>query len=106
MKQFSTESDSFNIALRVGYTLSAFDQLARYLSAIPGRKNLLWFSGSFPLAIEPQFDLKNPYKSARDFSRQVERTANLLALPAWRSIPSMRKGSFHRLSCRLPSPAV
>jgi VWFA-related protein len=79
MKKFSTESESFNIALRVGYTLSAFDQLARYLSAIPGRKNLLWLSGSFPLAIEPQFDLKNPYQSVRDFSQQVERTANLLA---------------------------
>jgi VWFA-related protein len=79
MKQFSAEFDSFTIALRVGYTLSAFDQLARYLSAIPGRKNLLWLSGSFPLAIEPQSDLKNPYQSARDFSQQVERTANLLA---------------------------
>jgi VWFA-related protein len=78
MKQFNAESDSFNIALRVGYTLSAFDQLARYLSAIPGRKNLIWLSGSFPLAIEPQPDLKNPYQSARDFSQQVERTANLL----------------------------
>jgi hypothetical protein len=41
-------------------------------------KTSFWLSGSFPLAIEPHFDLKNPYRSARDFSQQVERTANLL----------------------------
>jgi hypothetical protein len=29
-------------------TFEAMQQLARYLSAIPGRKNVIWFSGSFP----------------------------------------------------------
>jgi len=32
----------------VGTTLAAFRQLARYLSAIPGRKNLIWLSAAFP----------------------------------------------------------
>jgi len=32
----------------VATTLGAFRQLARYLSAIPGRKNLIWLSASFP----------------------------------------------------------
>jgi VWFA-related protein len=92
LQQFSAEFESFNTALRVGYTLSAFDQLARYLSAIPGRKNLIWLSGSFPLAIEPQPDLKNPYQSARDFSQQVERTANLLAAARVAVYPIDAKG--------------
>jgi VWFA-related protein len=35
--------------LRAVDTLGALNQLAHYLSAIPGRKNLIWFSGSFPL---------------------------------------------------------
>ena len=38
---------------RVRLTLDAFDLLARYLANIPGRKNLVWFSGSFPLELDP-----------------------------------------------------
>ena len=38
---------------RVRYTLDAMDQLARYLANLPGRKNLIWFSGSFPLSVLP-----------------------------------------------------
>jgi VWFA-related protein len=34
-------------------TLDAFNLLARYLGNIPGRKNLVWFSGSFPLDLDP-----------------------------------------------------
>ena len=38
---------------RIGITLSAFQQLARYLSAYPGRKNVIWVSGSFPIVLFP-----------------------------------------------------
>ncbi len=92
MQQFSAESDSFNIGLRAGYTLTAFDELARYLSAIPGRKNLIWLSGSFPLAILPQPDLKDPYRSAQNFSQQIARTANLLATARVAVYPIDAKG--------------
>jgi VWFA-related protein len=34
-------------------TLVAVQQLARYLSLIPGRKNLIWFAGTFPVAFDP-----------------------------------------------------
>jgi len=36
------------MASRGQYTLGAMRQIARYLSGMPGRKNLIWFSGSFP----------------------------------------------------------
>lgn len=39
--------------LRAHYTLDAFNTLAHYLAAFPGRKNLIWFSGSFPLNVLP-----------------------------------------------------
>ena len=32
-----------------------------YLSNLPGRKNLIWFSGSFPISILPDPSLKNPF---------------------------------------------
>jgi VWFA-related protein len=34
-------------------TLAAIEQLAQYLGAIPGRKNLIWFAGSFPISFDP-----------------------------------------------------
>ena len=34
-------------------TLQAFQQIARYLSAIPARKNLIWFSDNFPVSFFP-----------------------------------------------------
>ena len=43
-------------AARAQYELSALNQLARYLSGLPGRKNLLWFGGSFPLQFPPVGD--------------------------------------------------
>jgi len=39
---------------RIEMTLEALMQLARYLSGVPGRKNLIWFSGSFPILLGPE----------------------------------------------------
>jgi VWFA-related protein len=47
--QASTVDGTPQLNLRYRLTLSAFNTLARYLSNIPGRKNLVWFSGSFLL---------------------------------------------------------
>jgi VWFA-related protein len=43
-----------DMKLRVQITLEAMNQLARYLGGIPGRKNLIWFSGSFPVLFDPE----------------------------------------------------
>ena len=34
---------------RVEYTSNAFAQIARYTSGMPGRKNLIWYTGAFPI---------------------------------------------------------
>ena len=34
-------------------TFEAMNYIARYLAGIPGRKNLIWFSGSFPISVFP-----------------------------------------------------
>jgi hypothetical protein len=36
---------------RVDVTLDALVQISRFLSGLPGRKNLIWYSGSFPAGI-------------------------------------------------------
>ena len=53
VQQFEAEQESMQTQMRTQYTLDAFNALAHYLSNFPGRKNLIWFSGSFPLQIEP-----------------------------------------------------
>jgi VWFA-related protein len=79
LQQFQAEQGSFNVDMRVEYTLAAFDRLSRYLSGVPGRKNVMWLSGSFPISILPDPDLKNPQQAARDFSSAVQHTSRLLA---------------------------
>jgi hypothetical protein len=55
-------------------TLAALEQIARYLSAIPGRKNLIWFSGSFPMFID-----RGARTSRRDYGDDLRETDRLLA---------------------------
>jgi VWFA-related protein len=57
LQQFEAEQQSFQIQLRQRFTLDALNQLARYMAMLPGRKNLIWFSGSFPITILPDPDL-------------------------------------------------
>jgi VWFA-related protein len=42
---------------RIDATADALAAIARYVAALPGRKNLLWLSGSFPASILPSADL-------------------------------------------------
>ena len=57
LQEFEAEQQSFQLQLRARYTMDALNQLARYMSALPGRKNLIWFSGSFPINILPDPDI-------------------------------------------------
>jgi VWFA-related protein len=63
---------------RVVITMEAMQQLARYLSAVPGRKNLIWFSGSFPIALGPDPGNQS-LKNVRSYGEQVRATSDLLA---------------------------
>ncbi|MGO9085163.1 MAG: VWA domain-containing protein [Terriglobales bacterium] len=40
----------------VGLMVSAFRQIALYLDGLPGRKNIIWVSGAFPLDLFPHAD--------------------------------------------------
>jgi VWFA-related protein len=79
LKQFMGEQTASITDLRVNLTLEAFQQLAHYLSGIPGRKNVVWFSSSFPLTLFANQDLTDPSASQREFTDRVRKTARLLA---------------------------
>jgi VWFA-related protein len=48
------QRDERRLELRVTYTLDAIDALSKYLAGLPGRKNVVWFSASFPLDLAPK----------------------------------------------------
>jgi len=59
-------------------TLEALQQLGRYLSGIPGRKNVIWFSGSFPAGIVPDSELSDPFSGTANFQEEIRKTTDLL----------------------------
>lgn len=61
-----------NASRRVTITLNRLHQLVRYLSTIPGRKNVIWFAGSFPIDFFPERGLP------REYAGELQETANLL----------------------------
>jgi hypothetical protein len=79
LEQFETQQQSFQTMLRANYTLDAFNQLARYLSNLPGRKNLIWFSGSFPISILPDANSQDPFAAVATSEDEFRATVNLLA---------------------------
>ncbi len=68
LQSFLRENTGFQDDVRVRITLQAFEQLAQYLEGIPGRKNVIWFSSSFPISITEGVTGEN-----------LAHTANLLA---------------------------
>ena len=80
MRQFDAQQAEFSgLQLRAKYTLDAMNEIARYLAIIPGRKNLIWFSGSFPLDILPDATISNPFAVMASSEDEFRDTVNLLA---------------------------
>ncbi len=64
---------------RAGVTLDSMMQLARYLSGIPGRKNVVWLSGSFPVALSAIANSGDHSLDNLNFSSKIKLVTNLLA---------------------------
>ena len=79
MQQFAAEITAFQVDQRVKMTLDAMQQLARCLSGIQGRKNLIWFSGSFPIALTPDASLNSPFSIIRNYADEIKETSDLLS---------------------------
>jgi VWFA-related protein len=79
LRQFESETGAMETLLRPQYTLDALNTLAHYLAAFPGRKNLLWFSGSFPLNPLPAPTLARPSDAAATDQEELHETLSLLS---------------------------
>jgi VWFA-related protein len=75
-EEFLAEEEGARSGDRVVMTLQAFQALARYLSQFPGRKNVMWVSGTFPLSFFPE---TNPRGVPRkEYRSEIRQTADLL----------------------------
>jgi VWFA-related protein len=70
LSQFLTEGHYAQASDREHRTLQNLQQLATFLGGFPGRKNLVWLSGTFPLALFGQTEMR--------FEADVKKTINLL----------------------------
>ena len=75
--------DAMQVNRRALITTDGFAALANYLKATPGRKSLIWLSGSFPLSFianeRTNADTANASPVMNTYSELVRKTANLLA---------------------------
>ena len=69
---------NFKTANRTRMTLEAISGIARYLAAVPSRKNLIWFAGDFPIVIFPKFDQRMEAQDNVISIKEIQKTADLL----------------------------
>jgi VWFA-related protein len=72
-----------NFGARASMTFEALAYLGHYLAGVPGRKNLIWFAGSFPVVVFPRAEQlagleKNP--GLPGYLDRVKMTANLFTI--------------------------
>jgi len=79
LSRFKADVMTFQTDIRVQITLDALRQLAHSLDGFPGRKNLIWISGSFPIDLSPNPGSNNPFWTQRDYRQQLQQVDDLLA---------------------------
>jgi VWFA-related protein len=73
-EQQGTDTDD-----RSAVTIDSLMLLARYLSGIQGRKNVVWLSGSFPISLVAAASSNSPSLDNRNYTAKIKRVTNLLA---------------------------
>jgi VWFA-related protein len=73
VKQYLGEETAFKTGSRSELTLQAFQHLARYLSGIPARKNVIWFADTFPISFMPEDKIHTPRHQ-----EHVQQTSDML----------------------------
>ena len=63
IQRFEKENYASNMDMRVHLTADALMSLAHNVAGYPGRKNLLWLSSSFPIALNPELAVSSVAQS-------------------------------------------
>src|SRR2546425_3933146 len=80
LQRFEREQYASSMDIRVKLTLDALRVIARHVSGYPGRKNLIWLSSAFPLAITPDANLTMvaKFSGIRNYSDDLTAVASAL----------------------------
>lgn len=80
LQRFEREQYAESMDIRVKITLDALRVIARHVSGYPGRKNLIWLSSAFPLAITPDANLTMVarFSGIRNYSDDLAAVASAL----------------------------
>jgi VWFA-related protein len=79
LQQFQGQQAGFEHNERVLLTLESLQQIARYLSGVPGRKNLIWFVGSFPHCLAAMTSETGLTNGGCPYDEQFKKTVDMLA---------------------------
>jgi VWFA-related protein len=86
LKNMQVEESSYLLDRRVDLTAEALQEIARFLIGLPGRKNLIWLSGSFPEGIIPNAGVngqdpqtgREEFEATRNYSSDIVAATDLL----------------------------
>ncbi len=86
LTNMETAESSYLLDQRVNLTAEALQQIARFLVGLPGRKNLLWLSASFPAGVIPDSGAngrdpisgQNEFSPNRNYSDTIREATDLL----------------------------
>ena len=95
LAQFQAEQDASRNDLRARITLDALNEIGSYLSSLRGRKNLIWFSGSFPLHLFPDADSGGSFAQIRDYTTEVRQMTDSLTSNQVAIYPVDARGLFN-----------
>lgn len=79
LTEFEAEQQTFQRDLQVRLTIDAMQELAQNVEGYPGRKNLVWLSGAFPLTVFPDETLQDPFHAASSYGEDLRRIAALFS---------------------------
>jgi VWFA-related protein len=79
-ERMDAEARDFLQGQRIEQTIAAFMEIARLLNGLPGRKNLIWLSGSFPMGFFSSSNPMNPFGTTVSYAPKLQQAANMLAV--------------------------
>lgn len=89
MRAAQADLQSYDYQTRASRTFQALNYLAQYLGGVPGRKNLIWFAGSFPVLIFPQATPRNQAQSSSMPGQAQSQTQQSIQMPTGSRVPAL-----------------
>lgn len=79
-------------------TVRALQELGRNLAGVPGRKNLIWFAGAFPVSLFPQGNESRSERQGSETERQLREATGLMSEAKIAVYPVAVQGIVNNLS--------